>query len=85
MTAAHLTVEETRTAQDAVLVLTGEIDMATVGETRTASERQNETTTARSGRDFRGAHDGAALVDPQRERHVRDTELVDHGEGFVDH
>ena len=31
-----------------------------------------------------GTHDGATLVDPQRERHVRDPELVDHGEGFVD-
>ena len=32
MTAAHLKVEETRTDNDAVLVLTGEIDMATAGD-----------------------------------------------------
>ena len=35
-------------------------------------------------RDLRRAHDDAALVDPQRERHVRDPELVDHRERLVD-
>ena len=39
MTAAHLKVEETRTATDAVLVLTGEIDMATAGDLRAATGR----------------------------------------------
>lgn len=54
MTAAHLTVEETRTAQDAVLVLTGEIDMATVGDLRSATERTIESPPARVVLDFSG-------------------------------
>jgi anti-sigma B factor antagonist len=39
VTAAHLKVEETRTATDAVLFLTGEIDMATAGDLRAAAGR----------------------------------------------
>lgn len=54
MTAAHLTVEETRTAQDAVLVLTGEIDMATVGDLRSATARTIESPPARVVLDFGG-------------------------------
>jgi len=54
VTAAHLTVEETRTAQDAVLVLTGEIDMATVGDLRAATERSIESPPTRVVLDFGG-------------------------------
>ena len=54
MTAAHLTVEETRTEQDAVLTLTGEIDMATVGDLRAAAERTIESAPARVVLDFAG-------------------------------
>lgn len=39
MTTAQLKVEEKRTATDAVLVLTGEIDMATAGDLRAATNR----------------------------------------------
>ncbi len=39
MTAAHLTVEESRTASEAVLTLAGEIDMATTGELKAAVDR----------------------------------------------
>jgi len=54
VTAAHLTVEETRTAEDVVLVLTGEIDMATVGDLRAAAERTMATPPARVVLDFGG-------------------------------
>jgi anti-anti-sigma factor len=39
VTAAHLSVEEKRTSGEAVLVLNGEIDMATAGQLRAATER----------------------------------------------
>jgi anti-sigma B factor antagonist len=54
VTAAHLTVQETRTADDAVLVLTGEIDMATVGDLRAATERSMQTPPSRVVLDFAG-------------------------------
>ena len=54
MTAAHLTVEETRTAEDAVLLLTGEIDLATVGNLRAATKRTIESPPARVVLDFAG-------------------------------
>lgn len=54
MTAAHLTVQETRTAQDAFLVLTGEIDMATVGDLRSAAERTIQSPPERLVLDFGG-------------------------------
>jgi anti-anti-sigma factor len=53
VTAAHLTVEETRTASDVVLSLTGEIDMATAGELRAAADR-NLRDTGRVVLDFGG-------------------------------
>jgi anti-anti-sigma factor len=54
VTAAHLTVKETRTAEDVVLVLTGEIDMATVGDLRAATERTIAMPPARVVLDFAG-------------------------------
>jgi anti-anti-sigma factor len=54
VTAAHLTVQETRTGDDALLVLTGEIDMATVGELRTAAERTIQSPPSRVVLDFGG-------------------------------
>lgn len=54
MTAAHLTVEENRTAADAILVLTGEIDMATVGNLRAATERSLREPPDRLVLDFSG-------------------------------
>ena len=54
MTAAHLKVEETRTATDAVLVLTGEIDMATAGELRAATGRTLQGRPDRVVLDFAG-------------------------------
>lgn len=54
MTAAHLTVTETRTADDAVLVLTGEIDIATAGNLREAAERSIAVPPARLVLDFAG-------------------------------
>jgi anti-sigma B factor antagonist len=40
---AHLTVEETRAGSDAVVALTGEIDMATAAELRAAAARGMQT------------------------------------------
>jgi anti-sigma B factor antagonist len=54
VTAAHLTVEEKRTAADAVLVLTGEIDMATAGSLRTIAGRSLREPPARLVLDFAG-------------------------------
>ncbi len=54
MTAAHLTVEETRTSSEAILVLTGEIDMATAGELKAAADRSLRTPTSRVVLDFAG-------------------------------
>ena len=54
MTAAHLTVAETRTADEAVLVLTGEIDIATAGTLREAAERTIASPPARLVLDFAG-------------------------------
>ena len=54
MTAAHLTVAETRTADEAVLVLTGEIDIATAGNLREAAERTIASPAARLVLDFAG-------------------------------
>jgi len=53
VTAAHLTVEETRGDSDAVLALTGEIDMATAGDLRAAADRSMREVT-RVVLDFRG-------------------------------
>jgi anti-sigma B factor antagonist len=52
--ATELTVEETRTADEAVLVLTGEIDVATVGSLRDAAKRMIATRPARLVLDFAG-------------------------------
>lgn len=54
VTAAHLTVEEKRTADDAVLVLTGEIDMATAGNLRAATGRSLQEVPGRLILDFAG-------------------------------
>ena len=54
MTAAHLTVEEKRTADEAVLVLTGEIDIATAGSFRDTARRTIATRPARLVLDFAG-------------------------------
>jgi anti-sigma B factor antagonist len=54
VTAAHLTVAETRTAEEAVLVLTGEIDIATAGNLREAAERTIASRPARLVLDFGG-------------------------------
>ena len=54
MTAAHLTVEEKRTATDVVLVLTGEIDMATTGDLRAATGRSLREPLSRVVLDFAG-------------------------------
>ena len=54
MTAAHLKVEETRTGTDAVLVLTGEIDMATAGDLRAATGRSLQGPPGRVVLDFAG-------------------------------
>ncbi|HEX6873039.1 MAG TPA: STAS domain-containing protein [Micromonosporaceae bacterium] len=54
MTAAHLSVEEKRVAGDAVLVLTGEIDIATAGELRAAADRTLSTPPDRLVLDFAG-------------------------------
>jgi anti-sigma B factor antagonist len=54
VTAAHLQVEETRTASDAVLLLTGEIDMATAGDLRAAAGRTLQGPPDRVVLDFAG-------------------------------
>jgi anti-anti-sigma factor len=54
VTTAHLKVEERRTATDAVLVLTGEIDMATAGELRAATSRSLGEPPSRVALDFSG-------------------------------
>jgi anti-sigma B factor antagonist len=54
VTAAHLTVEEKRTANDAVLVLTGEIDLATAGDLRAATDRSMREPPGRVVLDFAG-------------------------------
>jgi anti-anti-sigma factor len=54
VTATHLTVEETRTATDAVLALTGEIDMATANELKAAADRSLRNPTNRVVLDFAG-------------------------------
>ena len=54
MTAAHLTVEEKRTATSAVLVLAGEIDLATAADLRAAASRILEQPPARILLDFSG-------------------------------
>jgi anti-anti-sigma factor len=54
VTAAHLTVEQQRSASDAVLVLTGEIDMATAGDLRAATDRSLQEAPGRIVLDFSG-------------------------------
>ena len=54
VTTAHLTVEEQRTATDAVLLLVGEIDMATAGELRAATTRTIQSPPDRVVLDFGG-------------------------------
>lgn len=54
VTAAHLTVKQTRTDADAVLVLTGEIDMATAGDLRTATDQSLRNAPERIVLDFSG-------------------------------
>jgi anti-anti-sigma factor len=54
VTAAQLTMAEKRTADEAVLVLTGEIDIATAGSLRVAAQRLLETGPARLVLDFAG-------------------------------
>jgi anti-sigma B factor antagonist len=54
VTAAHLKVEEIRTATDAVLILTGEIDMATAGDLRAATTRTLREPPGRVVLDFAG-------------------------------
>ena len=54
VTMAHLTVEEKRTAADAVLILVGEIDMATAGELRSAATTAIQNPPERLVLDFAG-------------------------------
>jgi len=54
VTAAHLTVEESRTPAEVVLALTGEIDMATAGELRAAADRSLLDPPTRVVLDFAG-------------------------------
>ncbi len=54
MTAAYLSVEEKRTPNEAVLVLTGEIDMATAGNLRAATDRSLQDPPGRLVLDFSG-------------------------------
>jgi anti-anti-sigma factor len=54
VTAAHLTVEESRTASDAVLTLAGEIDMATTGDLKAAADRALREAPSRVVLDFSG-------------------------------
>jgi anti-anti-sigma factor len=54
VTAAQLKVEERRAGADAVLVLTGEIDMATAGDLRAATGRSLIETPRRVLLDFTG-------------------------------
>jgi anti-anti-sigma factor len=54
VTTAHLTVEEQRTSTDAVLLLVGEIDMATAGELRAAATRAIQDPPDRVVLDFSG-------------------------------
>ena len=54
MTTAHLTVEEQRTATDAVLRLVGEIDMATAGDLRAAATKTIRNPPDRVVLDFAG-------------------------------
>jgi anti-anti-sigma factor len=54
VTAAHLTVEESRTATEVVLALTGEIDMATANELRAAADRSLLDPPGRVVLDFAG-------------------------------
>lgn len=54
VTAAHLSVEEKRSANEVVLVLAGEIDMATAGELRTATTRALASGARRIVLDFAG-------------------------------
>jgi anti-anti-sigma factor len=54
VTAAHLTVEESRTADEVVLALIGEIDMATAGELRAAADRSLLDPPSRVVLDFAG-------------------------------
>ena len=54
MTAAHLTVAENRIADETVLTLTGEIDIATAGDLRAAAQRTIATSPKRVVLDFAG-------------------------------
>ena len=54
MSAAHLTVERKRTASDAVLLLVGEIDMATVDDLREATTQLVGESAERIVLDFGG-------------------------------
>jgi anti-anti-sigma factor len=54
VTAAHLTVEESRTSSDTVLALTGEIDMATAGDLKAAADRSLLEPPSRVVLDFAG-------------------------------
>jgi anti-sigma B factor antagonist len=54
VTAAQLTVQERRTPTDAVLLLVGEIDMATVGDLRAATSRSMASPPERVVLDFAG-------------------------------
>ncbi len=54
MTAAHLTVAENRIADETVLTLTGEIDIATAGDLRAAAQRSIATSPKRVVLDFAG-------------------------------
>jgi anti-anti-sigma factor len=54
VTAAHLAVKETRTGDEAVLVLTGEIDIATASSLREAAQRAIAPPLARLVLDFAG-------------------------------
>jgi len=54
VTAAQLTVQEERTGTDAVLFLVGEIDMATAGDLRAATNRSMASPPDRVVLDFAG-------------------------------
>jgi anti-sigma B factor antagonist len=81
VTAAHLSVAETRTAEEAVLVLKGEIDMATAGSLREAAERTIASAPARLVLDFAGvtfcdSQGLSALIALNREVNATGSRLV---------
>jgi anti-anti-sigma factor len=86
VTTVHLTVEEKRTATEAILVLTGEIDMATAGDLRAATSRTLREGPSRIVLDFAGvtfcdSQGLSALISLNREVSAAGSRLVLTGIG----